>query len=176
MISKTIEDALNKQIAMEAYASYYYLSMAAWCGQQGLSGCEKFFFRQSGEERDHMLRIFNYVVEMDGHARAPGVEQPPAHFDSVQQVLEKAYGHEQKVTRAINEIVGLCYKENDYATLDFLQWYVQEQREEEMVARTILDKVRLIGSGPQSLYYIDMELEKINQAQLAAEASEGGAA
>ncbi|MBK7872058.1 MAG: ferritin [Saprospiraceae bacterium] len=169
MISQKMIDALNQQIALEGYASYLYLSMSAWCDKEGLEGCKKFMRRQSEEERAHMLRIFDYLSETDSHALAPAIAQPPHEFESVQKMFEQVYAHEQKVTAAINKLISLCYEEHDHTTLNFLQWYVTEQREEEALMRNILDKIRLIGDGPQSLYYIDKEMEKINVQQLQSE-------
>ncbi len=176
MISRKMEKTLNEQIELEGYASFLYLSMASWCDKEGLEGCAKFMHRQSDEERNHMLRIFYYISEVDGHAVAPAIKKPPVDFDSVQKLFEQVYQHEQKVTEAINHIVDLCYKENDYNTLNFLQWYVEEQREEENMMRTILDRLKLIGNAPQSLYYIDKEIEKINKQAEAAEAANKDAA
>jgi ferritin len=175
MISKTMEDALNKQITLEGYASFLYLSMASWCDKEGLQGCAAFMHRQSDEERQHMLRIFHYISEVNGHALAPAVAQPPHNFESVHKLFEQVYAHEQKVTASIHELISLSYKDNDHTTLNFLQWYVTEQREEEALMRNILDRLKLIGDGPMSLYYIDKEIEKINKAELAAEAAEGAA-
>jgi len=175
MISKTMEDALNKQIALEGYASFLYLSMASWCDKEGLQGCAAFMHRQSDEERQHMLRIFHYISEVNGHALAPAVAQPPHNFESVHKLFEQVYAHEQKVTASIHELISLSYKDNDHTTLNFLQWYVTEQREEEALMRNILDRLKLIGDGPMSLYYIDKEIEKINKAELAAEAAESAA-
>jgi ferritin len=171
MISKKTEKALNKQIELEGYASFLYLSMASWCEQGGLEGAAKFMHRQSNEEREHMLRIFNYINEVDGHAITPAIKQPPLQFDSVRSLFAEVYEHEKKVTIAINNIVDLCYKENDHVTLNFLQWYIEEQREEEALMRTIIDKIKLIGDGPQSLFYIDNEVEKINKMAEKEEAA-----
>ena len=162
MISKKMIKALNEQIALEGYASFLYLSMASWCDKEALEGCAQFMHRQSEEERMHMLKIFHYLSEVDGHALTPAIKQPPHEFESVRSMLEQVYKHEQKVTASINKLVKLSYEENDFTTLDFLQWYVEEQREEEALMRSILDKVKLIGDGPMSLYYIDQEIEKIN--------------
>lgn len=169
MLSKNMEAALNKQMELESYASFLYLSMASWCDQKAMEGCTQFMERQSDEERDHMLRIFRYINEMDGHALVPAVNQPPHEFGDVKSMFEKVYEHEQKVTAAIHDLVELSQQEKDPTTYNFLQWYVDEQREEEALMRTILDRIKLIGEGPQSLYYIDKEVEKINQAELAAE-------
>lgn len=164
MISDKMESALNKQIEREAYASFLYLSMASWCEKESLNGCAEFMFRQSDEERHHMTRIYKYIAEVDGHAITPAVSQPPLEFDSVQKLFQEVFEHEQKITVSINELVDLCYAEDDYSTLNFLQWYVEEQREEENLMRTILDRIRLIGDGPQSLYYIDKEVHELNEA------------
>lgn len=164
MISDKMESALNKQIEREAYASFLYLSMASWCEKESLNGCAEFMFRQSDEERHHMTRIYKYIAEVDGHAITPTVSQPPLEFDSVQKLFQQVFEHEQKITVSINELVDLCYAEDDYSTLNFLQWYVEEQREEENLMRTILDRIRLIGDGPQSLYYIDKEVHELNEA------------
>ena len=173
MISKKMEAALNEQIAMEGYASFLYLSMATWCDDQGLTGCHRFLTRQSDEERMHMLKIFEYLADVDGFALTPGIDEPPRKFKSVQEVFKSVYQHEQKVTKSINRLVDLATKENDYSTQTFLQWYVNEQREEEALMRNVLDRINLIGEGPQSLYFIDKELDAINKAAEDAE-SDGG--
>ena len=172
MISKKMEQALNKQIELEGYASFLYLSMASWCDKEGMDGCAAFMHRQSEEEKEHMLRIFHYISEVDGHALTPAIKQPPYEFESVKSLFEEVYAHEQRVTKAIHELVALSLEEKDHTTHHFLQWYIDEQKEEEALMRTILDKIKLIGNGPQSLYYIDMEVEKINAATLTQE--EGG--
>lgn len=172
MISKKMEAALNQQIELECYASFLYLSMASWCDKEGLEGSAKFMHRQSEEEREHMLRIFHYISEVDGHALVPSIKQPPLEFDSAKSLFEQVYEHEQKVTNSINKLVALSYEENDYSTLNFLQWYIEEQREEEALMRTVIDRIKLIGDGPQSLYYIDKEIDQINKAAAAAAAAE----
>jgi ferritin len=169
MISNAMVAALNQQISLEAYASFLYLSMASWCDREGMEGCALFMHRQSAEERMHMLKIFDYLSEVDGHALTPEIKQPPHEFSSVQEMFQKVYIHEQKVTASINELVALSNKENDHSTGVFLQWYVNEQREEEALMRSILDKIKLIGDGPQCLYFIDLEIAKINASAIKAE-------
>jgi ferritin len=162
MVSDAMAAALNTQMEREAYASFLYLAMAAWLENEGLEGCSKFMYRQADEEKMHMMRIFNYMVEMDKKAIVPAISKPPESFESVKQLFQEAYTHEQSVTSAINTLVNQAIKENDHTTHNFLQWYVEEQREEETLMRTILDKIGLIGDGPQCLYFIDKELEDIN--------------
>lgn len=175
MITEKMQSALNEQVAMEGYASFLYLSMASWCEREGLEGCARFLYRQADEERMHMLRIFHYVNEMDGHSLSPAIQQPPHEFESIQGLFKMVYEHEPKVTCSINNLVALSNEEKDPTTFNFLQWYVTEQREEESLMRSILDRIRLIGDGPLSLYYIDKEVEQINNAAAANEGAEGEA-
>lgn len=170
MLKQTILDALNAQIKIEAASSSTYLSMASWCDKEGLSGCASFFYAQSDEERMHMLKIIHYVNEMDGHAIVPSIEQPQSKFTSIQDIFKMVYEQEQNVTAAIYELTSISQEANDHSTGVFLQWYVSEQREEEAMIRDILDKIKLIGSGEQSLYYIDKELDRINKDRAELEA------
>ncbi|MEM6698552.1 MAG: ferritin [Bacteroidota bacterium] len=171
MLSEKMLNALNNQISLEGYASFLYLSMASWCDKEGMEGCKQFMHRQSAEEREHMLRIFYYLSEVDGHALAPAIKEPPHEFNSIQEMFKQVYAHEQKVTQSIHKLMNIAVKEDDYTTHNFLQWYIEEQREEEDLMRSILDKLKLIGDGPSSLYYIDKEIEAINAAEMAAEAA-----
>ena len=166
--------ALNEQIAMEGYASFLYLSMASWADQQGMDGTAAFYYRQAEEEHAHMMKIVHYVLDMDGKAVVPAIAKPPETYESVQSLFNQAYAHEQKVTASINGLVNLANTENDHSTHNFLQWYVSEQREEEVLMRNILDKIRLIGTGGQSLYFVDKEVSEIN-AQIAAQEAAGQA-
>ena len=173
MISKKMEKALNEQIALEGTASFIYLAMAAWCDTQGLEGCTQFMHRQSDEEKMHMLKIYEYLSEVDGVAITPAIAQPNQTYKSVQTMFKTVYEHEKKVTASIHKLISLANKEGDQTTFNFLQWYVSEQREEENLMRSILDKIKLIGEGPHSLYYIDKEIASINAQELAAEGEEG---
>ena len=113
--------------------------------------------------------MFHYINEVDGFAQSPSIKDPQRNFDSILQVFESFLEHEQEVTKAIDELVELSRKEQDNATYGFLQWYVTEQREEETLAKNIIDRINLIGEGPQSLYFIDKELESINNSQARGE-------
>ena len=174
MLSEKMTNALNTQIELEGYASFLYLAMASWFDQKGMEGCAKFMYRQSNEEHMHMMKLFNYVLEMDAPSVVPGLPKPPSEYDSPKDLFEHVYQHEQKVTKAINNLVDLSIQQNDHSTHNFLQWYVEEQREEESLMRSILDKLNLIGDGPQSLYFIDKELDAINTIQEKADAAEEG--
>ena len=112
------------------------------------------------------------MSEVDGVAHTPAIPQPPVEFESIQEVFKSVYAHEQKVTRSINNIMTLAEEEKDYTTKNFIDWYIAEQREEEALMRSILDKIKLIGTGPMSLYYIDKEVASINAAELHNECGE----
>ena len=164
---------LNEQIAMEGFASFLYLSMAGWFDLRSMKGCAAFMYRQSSEEHMHMMKIFHYLLEMDAVSISPAIKQPTSDFTNVRSVFEDTLAHEQRVTKSINELVELALSENDHSTYAFLQWYVTEQREEENLMRTILEKIELIGEGPQSLYFIDKEIEAINKAETGGKKAKG---
>lgn len=172
MISDKMVRALNEQIAMEGYASFLYLSMAGWFDLRSMMGCAAFMYRQSSEEHIHMMKIFHYLLELDAAAISPAIKQPPSEFSNARAIFEETLVHEQRVTQSINELVELAISESDHSTYAFLQWYVTEQREEESLMRMILEKIGLIGEGPQSLYFIDKEIEAINKTQIAGKKGE----
>jgi ferritin len=159
MISKTIEAALNRQIELEGSSSQYYLAMASWAEVRGLNGVSQFLYRQSDEERMHMLKLIRFVNERGGHARIPNLDGPKDDFSSVQQIFEEVLNHEMLVSNEINQLVDICLKEKDYTTHNFLQWYVSEQIEEEALARNVLDKLKLIGEDKSGLYFFDRDLQ-----------------
>lgn len=154
-----VEKALNEQIKMEASSSQFYLAMASWAETKGLSGTAQFMYMHSDEERFHMLKLVKFVNERGGTAIIPGLENPPAEFESLTNVFTLLLQHELNVTASINDVVDVCLQEKDYTTHNFVQWYVSEQLEEEALARTILDKVNMIGEDKAGLYMFDRDLE-----------------
>lgn len=161
MLSKSIEKALNDQIKIEAESSQIYLAMACWAEVKGLEGVGGFMFDQSQEERDHMLKLVKFVNERGGHAQVSALAAPNVSFNSFKEMFEKLYEHEVFVSNSINELVHISLQEKDYATHNFLQWYVAEQIEEEAVARTILDKINLIGDDKGGLYLFDRDIQQM---------------
>jgi ferritin len=172
MLSDKTLVALNKQIKLEGNSSAIYLAMASWCESQALNGCANFFYDQSAEERMHMMKIVRYINEMEGHAVISEQEKPRGEYESIQELFKIVYKQEKAVTASIYNLLSISQQENDHSTTLFLQWYVAEQREEEAQVRTILDMIKLIGTGGQSLFYIDKEVEKINQIRLQEESSD----
>lgn len=161
MLSKNIEAALNKQIRIEAESSQVYLSMACWAENQGLEGVALFMYKQSDEERMHMLKLVKYVNERGGHAVVTDLKAPKTKFGTMKEMFEELYQHELFVSNSINELVHVTFDERDYATHNFLQWYVAEQIEEEAQAKTILDKINLIGDDKGGLYLFDRDIQQI---------------
>lgn len=158
-MNQRVEKALNDQIAKEASSSQFYLSMASWAEMKGLNGTAKFMYAHSDEERFHMLKLVKFVNERGGTSIIPGLEQPPAKFDSLKNVFQLLLEHELAVTESINNLVDVCLQEKDYTTHNFIQWYVSEQLEEEALARTILDKLNMIGDDKAGLYMLDRDFE-----------------
>ena len=159
MLSQSMQEALNRQVLMEAQSSQAYLAMASWADiQPGLKGVTQFFFKHSDEERMHMLKLITYINERGGFAIVPALEQPTLTFVSLKKAFEELFKHEVKVSESINELVDMSLKEKDYATHNFLQWYVNEQLEEERLARECNDKLELIGDDKSGLYLFDRDI------------------
>jgi len=161
MISGKVENALNDQIKKEAQSSQFYLAMASWAETKGYNGVASFLYAHSDEERMHMLKLIKFVNERGGKAVIPALEAPPIEFNSITYVFEELLNHEVKVTESINNVVEVCLSEKDYTTHNFMQWYVSEQIEEEALARTINDKLDMIGSDKGGLYLFDRDLESM---------------
>ncbi len=170
MLSKKLEKALNNQIQIEAESSQVYLSMASWAEVKGLEGIAGFMYAQSDEERLHMLKLIKYVNERGGHAHVSDLKAPKTDFGTFQKMFGELLEHEIFVSTSINELVHVTLEERDYATHNFLQWYVAEQIEEEALARTILDKINLIGNDKGGLYLFDRDIQQITVESAAANA------
>ena len=166
-LTEETEALLNEQIMMEGKSSAYYLSMASWCDTQGYMKSAQFLYTHSTEERDHMLRLFDYVNNAGGHALQPEITGIRHTFKSLREVFELILKHEIDVTLSINRIVDHCFQSKDFATFNFLQWFVTEQREEETLARRALELFDIIGEDGVGLWTIDQEIGKL-------EGGEGG--
>lgn len=165
MLPKKIEAALNAQIEIEASSSQSYLAMASWAETNGLSGTSAFLYRHSDEERIHMLKLIKFVNDRGGKAVVPALKQPQKEYKSITDIFQTLLDHETHVTASINKVVDLCLKEKDYTTHNFMQWYVSEQIEEETLARTLIDKLQLIGTDKGGLYLFDRDLQGMTAAQ-----------
>jgi len=163
MLSKTIQTALNDQVRIEAESSQVYLAMASWAEiQPGIDNITSFFYRHSDEERMHMLKLIHFINDRGGFAMVPALPQPVLTFPSLKHAFETLLKHEIFVSESINKLVDIALSEKDYATHNFLQWYVAEQIEEEALARTINDKFEMIGEDKGGLYLFDRDILSIS--------------
>lgn len=161
-LTEEIESALNEQIKREAHASATYLAMASWCDRQGFDYSAGYFYAQAEEERAHMLKIFKYVSDLGGTAVSPEVTNVQQDWESFRSVFEAALENEIAVTQAINRIVGKCHQMQDFTTVSFLQWFLQEQIEEEYIARRALELFDVIGEDGIGRFTIDKQIPKLS--------------
>ena len=158
MISEKMQDAINEQINAELYSAYLYLAMNAYFESANLPGFANWMRVQTQEELTHAMKLYDYVNERGGRVTLKAIAQPPVEWDSPLAAFEAAYKHEQKVTGLINELVNLAIAQKDHAANTFLQWFVNEQVEEEKSADEIVQKLRLTGEAPAALFMLDQQL------------------
>ena len=158
MISKKTEDALNEQINAEFYSAYLYLSMEAYFESMNLPGFANWMRAQIQEESMHAMKIYDFVNERGGKVLLKSIEQPPTEWKSPLAAFEAAYKHEQKVTGLINDLVNLAIEEKDHASNTFLQWFVNEQVEEESSVNEVVQKLKMLENAPGGQFLIDREL------------------
>jgi ferritin len=168
MQSKKVEQALNKQINEEIYSAYVYLAMAAEADKLGLPGFVNWFKLQYNEELSHADRFFNYVLERDGTIELEAIGKPETGDETALSLFEKALAHEQHITQLIFNLKDLARAESDHATDVFLEWFVNEQVEEEASTRAVIDQLRMVEGNPNGLFMIDRELAA-RQPESAAE-------
>ncbi len=162
-LSKTLAAALNTQMTKEAHASQIYLSYASWAENQGFSGIANFLFRHSHEERNHMMKILEYILKRGAKVQLAEIPAPYENPASINSCFEKVFEHEVDNTKAIYKLVKISLDEEDWATWNFMQWFVKEQIEEETLALNLLDKIKIAGgekANGEVLYSLDRDLEK----------------
>ncbi len=158
MIKDKMLKALNKQLNEELNSSYAYLAMSAHFSSQSLNGFAHWFRMQSQEEYGHAMKILDYILARDGKVTLMKVDPPKAGWKTPQSVFKETYDQEVSVSKSINDIVDLALTEKDYATNNFMQWFVSEQVEEESTASTLLDRINLVGDNKNGLILLDKEL------------------
>ena len=161
-LSKTLASALNDQMTREAHASQIFLSYAAWANHEGYEGIANFLFRHAEEERNHMMKILEYILERGARVSVEAIPAPPEDPKSIYNCFEKVFGHEVDNTKSIYKIVKMSFDEEDWATWNFLQWFVKEQTEEETMSLNLLDKIRIAGGEKvtnESLYSLDRDMK-----------------
>lgn len=161
-LSKTLAAALNGQVTKEAYASQIYLSYAAWADGQGMAGLANFLFRHAQEERNHMMKILEYILKRGGKVIITAIPAPPEAPAGINNCFEKIFTHEVDNTKAVYKIAKMSLTEEDWATWNFMQWFVKEQTEEEMLVMNLLNKMKIAGGEKitnDALYSFDKDLE-----------------
>ena len=158
MIDKKIESEFNRHIQFEMESSYIYLSMAAWCEEQGLKGFSNWMRQQSEEERLHVMKFFDFLLDRGGEVKLGAIEAPQDTWKSPLDVFQAAYEHECEVTRRIHSLVDTVMEVRDHAANAFLQWFVNEQVEEEAAADDVVSRLRLVGDDGRGILLIDQEL------------------
>jgi ferritin len=160
MLSKAIQDAINEQIKNELYSAYLYLSMSAYFEEKTLPGFATWLRVQFQEEQTHALKLYDYVLERGGHVVLQAIPQPPADWKANLEVFELVLEHEQHVTTLIQELYELALTEKDYATQIMLQWFINEQVEEEKNATAIVEQLKLIDAHGSAVFMLDHQLGK----------------
>ena len=160
MISPKITQLINSQIANEQYAAQYYLSMSAWFYAKDLDGIANYFRVQSKEEMMHADKMFDYLVDVGAESVVGEIAKPPHEFGDAKEIFERAFEHEKIVTKSIFNILKNANDEGDFATVSFLQWFVNEQVEEEANASQLVTKIKMVSENPSALYLFDQELGK----------------
>ena len=158
MISTKIGELINQQITKEQYAAQYNLSMSAWFSARDLDGIANYFRVQSKEELMHADKMFDYLNDVGGEIVIGEIPQPPHEFADAVDVFVKALEHEKIVTKSIFNILKNANDEGDFATVSFLQWFVNEQVEEEASASQLVTKIKMVSDNPSALYLFDQEL------------------
>ncbi|MCW1360979.1 ferritin [Campylobacter sp. US33a] len=164
MLSKEVIKLLNEQINKEMYAANLYLSMSSWCYENSFDGAGLFLFQHASEESEHAKKLITYLNETDSKVELKAVAEPEQNFSSLLDVFEKTFKHEQSITASINNLVDHMLTHKDYATFNFLQWYVSEQHEEEALFRGIVDKIKLISDNANGLYLADQYIKNLAKA------------
>ncbi|NBG89503.1 ferritin [Isachenkonia alkalipeptolytica] len=158
MLSEKLTNELNEQIKHEFFSANYYLAMAAYCKDQNLDGFANFFVVQAEEERFHAMKFFNFIDEMGGKVIITGYDDPRTNFDSMIDVFTAGLEHEQFVTKRIHHLMDIAMEEKNYPAISFLNWFVDEQVEEEATMTNLLEKLKLINNNPNGLFMLDKEL------------------
>lgn len=170
-LSADMQAGLNKQLTQEAWASQVYLSFASWASGEGYSGIANFLFRHANEERNHMMKFLEYILERGGKVVIDTIEKPPADPRSIQDCFEQVFQQEVNNTNGIYKLVKMSLDEGDWATWHFTQWFVKEQTEEETLALSLLDKIKIAGgeqATAEALYVLDKDMGKEpDEAELA---------
>jgi ferritin len=158
MISQRLVDEMNEQIKHELYSAYLYLSMAAHFDAENLEGFANWMQKQAGEEVEHAMKFYEHLNDRGSRVVLQAIDQPPANFTSPLQIFQMALEHEQKVTARIEHLYRVSLEENDFASRSMLNWFIDEQVEEEKSAGQIVETLKLVGESGNGLFMLDRQL------------------
>jgi ferritin len=160
MLKANVQDALNKQLNAELASSYLYLSMAAWFEEKNFRGMGHWMRTQAQEEHGHAMKIYGYIIDRGGRVVLGQINAPKNEWDCISEAFQDSYNHETQVTRAIHDLTKLAMDNADFATQSFMQWFINEQVEEEATVEQIVEKLKMVGESNVGLLFLDSELGK----------------
>lgn len=158
-MQKEMAEAINQQIQQEFFSAYLYLAISNYYVEQHLDGFANWFQIQAQEERDHAMLFVRYLQDSGEKVTLREIQAPVSSYPSLKEPLQMTYAHEQSVTKAIHTMYEQAMAQKDYRTVQFLQWFVEEQGEEEKIARDLIERLELIGEAKQGLFWLDNELK-----------------
>ncbi|PID30653.1 MAG: ferritin [Candidatus Cloacimonadota bacterium] len=158
MITEKVEKALNKQMNKEMFSANLYLSMSAYCADQNFDGFAKWMFVQYQEEISHAMKLFSYINDRGGRVILESIDKPKSEWESILNVFEETLDHEREISASVNELTDIAINEKDHATVNFLQWFISEQVEEEATVSEIVSQIEMVKDHPHSLFVINKEL------------------
>jgi len=158
MLSKKLQTAINDQMTFELYSGYIYMAMGAWFRTQNLDGFAAWMENHAREEVGHAMKFYTYLYDRLSSAEFGAIDKPKATWKSPMDAVKAAFEHEREVTRRIHDLVNLAHKEGDHAAHSFLEWFVEEQVEEEKVVDEVMSRMQLVGDFKPGLFFLDREL------------------
>ncbi len=174
MIKQKVLDAINDQIQAEFQSAYIYLALSGWCETENLPGMAHWMRMQWEEEIEHGMKFYRHIISRDGEVELKELEKPDVDIDDPADAFQQALEHEQYITKRIHEMYDLAREENDYPLQTLLNWFIDEQVEEEEAVTEILDRIKLIGDDGGGLYMLDRELAQRSGGDEADENGDGG--
>lgn len=166
IISEATIKLLNKQLNEEHYSANLYFNMAGWCSKQGLNGCAAFLNNHAAEEHTHLEKFSDFIKKAGGQPIISAMKEPEYDFKSVEEVFDKVVKHERYITALIKKLVDKSMDDKDYITLNFLDWFMNEQFEEENLFNDIMDKIKILGDlKGRNLYEFDKFMDNLDKEE-----------
>jgi len=175
MINQKIQDKINDQIQAEFQSGWLYLAMAGWFEERNLDGFAHWMRQQWQEEQRHAMKFYDHLLRRDGSVELQALDKPEIEAETAEEIFQTVLDHEKYVTKRINKLYTMAQEENDYPLETLLQWFIDEQVEEEEVALSILEKIKMVGGEGYGLYLLDQEMAKRGTGSDTSEAESSNA-